>query len=44
MFENTTAEIEEVDIEVGFIIGSTCCSLEMEEDDLDVAAEETEAV
>lgn len=36
MSELTTHEIEEVDIEVGFIIGSTCCSLEMEEDDLDV--------
>ncbi|MFJ1730847.1 YM-216391 family RiPP peptide [Streptomyces sp. NPDC088254] len=40
MPENMTAEIEEVDIEVGFIIGSTCCSLEMEEDDLDIASDE----
>nr|AFJ68074.1 precursor peptide [Streptomyces nobilis] len=35
-----TAEIEEVDIEVGFIVGSSSCSLELEEDDLDVAADE----
>jgi hypothetical protein len=27
------SEIEEVDVEVGFILGCTCTSLELEEDD-----------
>jgi len=28
-----TTSIEEVDVAVGFIIGSTCCSLELEDDE-----------
>jgi len=30
---NQPNEIEEVDVEVGFILGCTCCSLELEDDD-----------
>lgn len=30
-------ELHEVDIEVGFIIGCTTCSLEIDEDELDAA-------
>lgn len=36
-------EIQEVDVEAGFIIGSTCCSLEIEEDDDLEGAEEQES-
>jgi len=30
-------EVEEIDVEAGFIIGSTCCSLELSDDDEEVA-------
>ena len=33
MSELLTSDATEVDVEVGFFIGCTCCSLELEEED-----------
>jgi len=42
--EASTWEIEEVDMEVGFIIGSCCCSLDCEEEENDDCVDLTESL